>query len=154
MLQARHEGVQAILTGKVALVTGGGTGIGRAISKTLAKKGARIAVASRNPAHLESAKNELKFSESPVMGIPMDIRNKEEVRRGVSQVLGVWERIDILVNNAGVSGLNRIDDEEDGMWYEIVDTNLTGTYLTTNEVLRSMKNHAGGRIIKMGSVLR
>lgn len=153
MLQSRHEGAEAILTGKVALVTGGGTGIGKAISKTLAENGARVAVASRNPAHLQSAKNELKFSDSPVMAIPMDVRNKQEVQKAIARVLGAWERIDILVNNAGVSGLNRIDDEEDKRWYEIVDTNLTGTYLVTREVLRRMKDDAGGRIINIASVL-
>lgn len=134
-------------------MTGGGTGIGKAISKTLAKNGARVAIASRNPSHLESAKSELKSFEYPLLGVRMDIRKKDEVQKGVQQVLQTWGQIDILVNNAGVSGLNRMEDEEDGRWYEILDANLSGAYLVTKEVLKYIKDHTGGRIINISSVL-
>ncbi|HEY3305521.1 MAG TPA: SDR family NAD(P)-dependent oxidoreductase [Candidatus Binatia bacterium] len=135
------------LTGKTALVTGGGTGIGKAISEAMAKNGARVAVASRNPAHLNN------FASGAFLPIEMDIRKKDQVQRGVAKIVETWGPIDILVNNAGVSGLTRIDDADDGRWRDIVETNLTGTYLVTKEVLRSMRKNANGRIINISSVL-
>ncbi|MGH7766151.1 MAG: SDR family NAD(P)-dependent oxidoreductase [Candidatus Binatia bacterium] len=135
------------LTGKTALVTGGGTGIGKAISEAMAKNGARVAVASRNPAHLKIA------ASGALLPVEMDIRKKDQVQKGVAKILDTWGPIDILVNNAGVSGLTPIDDADDGRWRDIVETNLTGTYLVTKEVLRSMKNNANGRIINISSVL-
>jgi len=136
-------------TGKTALVTGGGTGIGKAISEAMAKNGARVAVASRNPAHLNIA----AANSGALLPIEMDIRKKDQVQKGVAKILETWGPIDILVNNAGISGLNRIDDADDNRWRDIVETNLTGTYLVTKEVLRSMKNNANGRIINVSSVL-
>lgn len=153
MLPLRQQGVTAILAGKVALVTGGGTGIGKAISKTLVKNGARVAIASRNPHHLESTTNELKGAGYPPLAVRMDIRKKDEVQTAVAQVLEAWERIDILVNNAGLSGLNPFDDPDDSHWYDILDTNLSGTYLITKAVVKSMKENPGGRIINVASVL-
>jgi ketoreductase len=136
-------------TGKTALVTGGGTGIGRAIAEAMVKNGARVAVSSRNPAHLKSA----AAASGALLPVEMDIRKKEQVQSGVAKILAIWGPIDILVNNAGVSGLNRIDDADDGRWRDIVETNLTGTYLVTKEVLGTMKNNANGRIINISSVL-
>ncbi len=141
------------LTGKVALVTGGGTGIGKAVSQAMAKNGARVAIASRNPSHLKSAAEEAADCSGFLLPIEMDIRRKEQVQRGIARVLEAWGPVDLLVNNAGISGVNRIDDPEDGRWHDIVETNLTGTYLVTKEVLRFMRNHANGRIINVSSVL-
>jgi ketoreductase len=136
-------------TGKTALVTGGGTGIGRAIAEAMVKNGARVAVSSRNPAHLKSA----SARSGALLPVEMDIRKKEQVQRGVATILETWGPIDILVNNAGVSGITRIDDADDERWRDIVETNLTGTYLVTKEVLGTMKNNANGRIINISSVL-
>jgi ketoreductase len=136
-------------TGKIALVTGGGTGIGKAIGDALAKNGARVAVASRNPAHLKGA----AAKGGALLPIEMDIKNKEQVQKGIAQIVEKWGTIDILVNNAGISGLTRMDDADDSRWRDIVETNLTGTYLVTKEVLRSMKNNANGRIVNVSSVL-
>ncbi|MFQ5683397.1 MAG: SDR family NAD(P)-dependent oxidoreductase [Candidatus Binatia bacterium] len=141
------------LTGKVALVTGGGTGIGKAISETLAKNGARVAIASRSPAHLETTVEESKAWGHPVLAIRMDLRKKEEVQRAVATIFKSLGSIHILVNNAGISGLNRIDDENDGRWTDILETNLTGTYLVTREVLKIMGDRSGGRIVNISSVL-
>lgn len=142
-----------VLKGKVAVVTGGGTGIGKAISESLAKNGARVAIASRNPPRLETTAEGFKPPDYPLLAIRMDVRKKEEVQMGVARVIETWGSIDILVNNAGISGLNRIEDQDDSRWYDILETNLSGMYLITKEVLRVMKNHSDGRIINISSVL-
>ncbi len=142
-----------LLAGKVAIVTGGGSGIGKAISENLAKNGARVAVASRNPSHLEAAAELFKRLDRPLLTIQMDVRKKEQAQKAVNRVLAAWGGVDILVNNAGISGLNRMDDPDDSRWHDIINTNLTGTYLITKEVLKVMKDHSDGRIINISSVL-
>jgi ketoreductase len=140
-------------TNKVALITGGGTGIGKAIGVQLAKNGSKVALASRNPAHVESAAAELRALGLAILPLQMDVRNKPDIESGVLNVLRQWGAIHILVNNAGISGLSTIDDPDDTKWYDIVDTNLNGTYRVTKEVLKHMPDQSGGRIINISSVL-
>jgi ketoreductase len=142
-----------MLNGKVAIVTGGGTGIGKAIAVSLCKSGASVAILSRSSAHIEPAAVELTQLGLSALALPMDVRNKADVQRAVAQVASQWGAIHILVNNAGISGLSRIDDEDDGKWHDIIDTNLNGLYLITKEVLKHMPDNAGGRIINISSVL-
>jgi len=142
-----------MLSRKVAIVTGGGTGIGKAIAANLAKKGANVTIMSRNPVHLDSAKAELEKLGLPVLALAMDLRKKEDIERAVSEVAAHWGAIHILVNNAGISGLTPMDDPDDSKWYDIVNTNLNGMFLITKEVLKQIKNHSGGRIINISSVL-
>lgn len=139
------------LAGKLAIVTGGATGIGKAISKALIQNGARVAIASRNPSRFDAA--EVESRGGSLFPVRMDVRSKDEVKAVVGSVAGKWGQVDILVNNAGVSGLTRIDEPDDSRWHDILATNLTGTYLVTREVLRVMKDHAQGRIINISSVL-
>jgi len=142
-----------MVKGRVALVTGGGTGIGKAIGLQLAKNGARVAIASRNRSHLDAASAEFRSLSLPVLPVQMDVRNKKDVQRAVSEVVAEWGEIHILVNNAGISGLITTDDPDDTKWYDILDTNLNGMYLITKEVLQHMPEHQGGRVINVSSVL-
>jgi ketoreductase len=138
---------------KVALVTGGGSGIGKAIALKLAENGAKVAIASRNLAKLEQVAEELKTISLTSLPIAMDVRNKADVERGVDAIGSTWGPVQILVNNAGISGLSMINDPDDGRWYDIIDTNLNGMYLVTKAVLKAMPDHAGGRVINISSVL-
>ena len=147
------ESHKALLEGKVALVSGGGTGIGRAIADQLAKNGAKVAIASRNRDHLKHAATELTELGLMVQPVPMNLRDHADVERAVAQVVGQWGAIHILVNNAGISGLSRMDDDDDSKWYDIVDTNLHGMYRLTKAVLRHIPDQAGGRVINISSVL-
>ena len=142
-----------MVKGRVALVTGGGTGIGKAIGLQLAKNGARVAIASRNHSHLDAASAEFRSLSLLVLPVQMDVRNKKDVQRAVSEVVAEWGEIHILVNNAGISGLITTDDPDDTKWYDILDTNLNGMYLITKEVLQHMPEHQGGRVINVSSVL-
>jgi ketoreductase len=144
-----------ISSAKVAVVTGGGTGIGKAIGLRLGQNGVRVAIASRNPSHLETAAAEFKRAglDGQILSIRMDVRKKDDIRRAITEVTGKWSDIHILVNNAGVSGLSLIDDPDDSRWYDILDTNLNGMYLMTKEALKYMPDNAGGRIINISSVL-
>lgn len=142
-----------MLKQKVALVTGGATGIGRAIAKGLAQNGANVAIASRNLSHLEQTGEELKKLGLTILPLRMDLRNKSDVRQAVATVVSRWGAIHILVNNAGRSGLSTMNDPDDSKWYDIIDTNLNGLFLVTKAVLEKMPDHAGGRIINISSVL-
>jgi ketoreductase len=143
----------ASVTGKIALVTGGGTGIGKAIAAALAQKGAKVAIASRTSAHVEGAAQELQSRGLAVLALRLDVTKKSDIERGLDSLLSQLGPPHILVNNAGISGLSMIDDPDDGQWFDIVNTNLNGLYLVTKAVLRHMPNQAGGRVINISSVL-
>src|SRR5262245_10070213 len=142
-----------MLDGKIALVTGGGTGIGKAIARKLAEKGAKVAIASRSKSHVEQAAEELRKTSLAVMALAMDARKKSSVEAAVDRLLKSWGPPHILVNNAGISGLSMISDPDDSRWYDIIDTNLNGLYLVTKTVLKNMPDQAGGRVINISSVL-
>jgi ketoreductase len=142
-----------MLSDKVALITGGGTGIGKSIAVKLAKIGAKVAIASRSRVHIDAAAAELTNLGLTAIPLQMDTRNKQNVERAVADVASRWGGIHILVNNAGISGLSLIGDPDDTKWYDIVDTNLHGMYLVTKEVLKHMPDQVDGRVINISSVL-
>ena len=141
------------LSARVALVTGGGTGIGKAVAFAMAQNGARVVIASRNEQRLKATANELNQTGYAALPCAMNVNEKASVQDCVARIKDKWGCVDILVNNAGISGMTSADQEEDDLWHAIVDTNLTGTYLVTKEVLRIMASEGSGRIINMSSVL-
>ncbi len=142
----------AILGGKVAVVTGGATGIGRAIALELAKNGARVAIASRSLSRINSTVEELRTAGFVALAVQMDVRKRSEVEAGITAIVSEWGGLHILVNNAGISGLSLMTDPDDTKWFDIVDTNLNGLYLVTKTALRQMVDGAG-RVINISSVL-
>lgn len=140
------------LKDKVAVVTGGGTGIGLAITRALLDEGARVAVGSRSPHHFKEIGEKFQHR-LPVVGRPLDLTVPETIERFVAETAAAMGPIDILINNAGISGQNPIDREGDERWLAVLETNLTGTYRMTKRVLREMKDHHFGRIINLSSVL-
>jgi NAD(P)-dependent dehydrogenase (short-subunit alcohol dehydrogenase family) len=142
-----------VLAKRVALVTGGGTGIGLAIVQAYLREGARVAIASRNPAHLEAGAKATGAGADELMTIQLDVTVRDAVSRAVDSVVAQYGQIDILVNNAGISGRTPIDNFDDKLWCQILETNLTGSYLCSQQVLRVMRPGRDGRIINMSSVL-
>ena len=138
---------------KVALVTGGGTGIGKAIAAQLAKNGVSVAIASRSQSRIATVASELTAAGLAAIAVQMDVRDKAAVQRGVEEIVAKWGALHILVNNAGISGLSSIDDKDDSKWYDIVNTNLHGMYLVSKAVLKHIPDNSGGRIINISSVL-
>src|SRR5437773_2766369 len=152
-LTHRMEQNGVVLKDRVALVTGGGTGIGLAIAQAFLRAGARVAIASRNPSHLTAAVAEAKSAGYDLMSNPMDVTDANAVRSTVETIANRFGRLDILVNNAGISGRTPLDDPDDTRWTAILATNLTGVYLCSKHALRFIKDDEHGRIINMSSVL-
>ena len=140
-----------MLKGRVALVTGGGSGIGRGIALGLADKGVHVAVCGRRADLLDQTVAQIRERGGSAMSMAADVTHRDEVERFVASVVNEWGQIDILVNNAGVSGRTPIDDPDDARWLNILDVNLTGSYLCSKVVLPHMKDP--GRIVNMSSVL-
>ena len=141
------------LQGRVALVTGGSRGIGRAIAVRLAQSGARVGFSYRdNHEAAQDVLGELKGGGAHAMAVAGDTSEAADVERTVNAVLSAFGRIDILVNNAGITRDNlllRMSDEE---WDAVLDTNLKGAYLVTKAALRGMIRQRSGRIINITSV--
>jgi NAD(P)-dependent dehydrogenase (short-subunit alcohol dehydrogenase family) len=142
--------------GRIALVTGGGTGVGKAMSRALSTAGWRVVIAGRRKDVLDKAAAELSAETGgEVTGIAADIGDPVSVRALFDEIEGKFGRLDLLVNNAGRSNssvpLEEISFEE---WSSVVAANLTGAFLCTQQAFRLMKaqNPQGGRIINNGSI--
>jgi NAD(P)-dependent dehydrogenase (short-subunit alcohol dehydrogenase family) len=142
-----------ILQDRVALVTGGSRGIGKAIGRALAAEGAKVALCSRDAEAARRAADEIAPSGGRILGFRADVTDKAEVRELVQTIVSRWGPIHILVNNAGINARLPIESDDDLRWRAVVDSTLLGTYYTSRDVLRHMPNHAGGRIINLSSIL-
>jgi NAD(P)-dependent dehydrogenase (short-subunit alcohol dehydrogenase family) len=141
----------AAVTG-VAVVTGGGSGLGRQIARTLLAAGWQVAVAGRREAELQET---VGASAGSGLAVPADVSVPESVTALFDVVRQRWGRLDLLVNNAGVFGPGGAVDELDlAHWQQIVGVNLTGSFLCAREAVKLMKaqDPRGGRIINNGSI--
>jgi len=141
--------MNAELSGKVALVTGAGRGIGRAIAAGLARAGATVAVNDINPDSCERVAAELAPASA---AFHADVSNKHAVQAMIDGVLERWGRLDILVNNAGVEPHASLLTLDEWDWRRTVDVNLTGPFLCTQSAARVMKDTGGGVIVNIASI--
>ena len=146
----------ASLTGRVALVTGGGRGIGRAIAIELARAGASVAIAARTASELESTLGELNALGVKALAIPIDLADRAEPTRLASDVAARLGQIDVLVNNAGVGSSidpRPVADFSDRTWDLTLATNLTAPYLLCKATLPAMIAKRWGRVINIASIV-
>jgi len=139
------------LEGKKAIVTGGGTGIGKAIALEFASAGADVVVCSRNIQNIEKVRDEITALGRRSLAIPMDVWFKEQVDNMVQKVIDEFGRIDILVNNAGINRPTPVLDLTEDTWNLIFNTNLKGLFLCTQAVARHMVEQKSGKIINISS---
>ena len=140
------------LKDQVAIVTGGGTGIGLGIATEMARAGANIVVASRKMEHLEKAVAQVKSLGRQCLAVPADVRKPEDVDNLVQKTMGEFGRIDVLVNNAGASFRCGVEDMTPNGWDTIVDIILKGTFLCCRSVGKVMIKQQKGNIISISSV--
>lgn len=140
---------------KVAVVTGGGSGIGRAVALALANEGYAVVVAGRRQDALESISDEAARAGLRMLAIPTDVRDQPSVQSLFAKTKAAFGRLDLLFNNAG-AGAPPVPIEEltYDQWKVVVDTNLSGAFLCTQEAVKLMKSQrpSGGRIINNGSI--
>ncbi len=140
---------------KVAIVTGAGTGIGKAVALALLKEGYCVALAGRRAAPLEQAVAESGAAAERALVVPTDVGNPESVRALFSKTKAAFGRLDLLFNNAGMAAPGiPLEDLSYEQWQAVVDVNLTGAFLCTQEAFKIMKaqDPRGGRIINNGSI--
>jgi len=137
---------------KVAIITGGSSGIGRSISLTFANEGAKVVVASRNIANLADVVKEIKLLRRQSLAIATDVSVKQQVENMVDQTVHEFGRIDILVNNAGILRATGIMDTPEEAWDEVMDINLKGVFLCTQAVAKYMIKQQDGKIINISSI--
>ncbi len=140
------------LKGRVAIVTGGGGGIGKATCLTFAREGAHIVIPEVNLANAEAVAAEIAALGRQCSVIETDVSDGRSVRAMVQQTLSTFERIDILVNNAGIFSYTRIDECTEEEWDRMMAVNLKGPFLCSQAVMETMKTQRFGRIINLGSL--
>lgn len=142
---------------QTALVTGGSRGIGKEIALELARNGYRVAINYYNdPAPMvEATLAEIRAAQTPDLGdllsIEADIRSSSQVKTMFDRVIGAFGHLDLLVNNAGVQTWKPLLDVTEEEWDLVIDTNLKGCFLCTQQAARHMKDHGGGCIVNLGS---
>src|SRR5215472_688903 len=140
------------LEGKVAVVTGGGSGIGKGIVRGLAAEGARVVIAGRRVDLLNSTVEEFLASGLTVVAIPTDVTDEAQVSDLFTGTMERFGRVDILVNDAGAVDGGSLDELSAETWDKVIATNLRGPFLCTRSAMRLMKPQGGGRIINIGSI--
>ncbi|WP_196259308.1 SDR family oxidoreductase [Pelagibacterium limicola] len=140
---------------RIVIVTGGGTGIGKAIAGALITEGYRVALFGRRQEVLDAAAQEIDPGGGLTMTEGVDIGDPDAVGRGFAAVVARWGRLDLLVNNAGMSAPSvPLEDIPAGAWHQVVAANLSGAFFCTQAAFRQFKAQTpqGGRIINNGSI--
>jgi len=141
------------LEGKVALVTGGSRGIGRATALGFAEAGADVVVASRKLPDLEKVADEIRGVGRKALPVEAHVGRMDDIGRLAATVVAEFGKIDILVNNAGTNpAMATVLDADERLWDSIMNLNLKGVYFLSQAVARVMKEHGGGKIINVASM--
>ncbi len=141
------------LSQQLAIVTGGGTGIGRAFSEALAAAGVKVVIASRREAMLRTAAEEINatLDAERVFAYAFDIRERGQIESLVNQVIERWQTIDLLVNNSGLAVPETVEAITEDGWNQVMDTNLSGVVQLVRSVLPHMKKNDFGDIVNVSS---
>lgn len=140
------------LKDKVAIVTGGGKGIGRAISLGLAESGARVVLASRSMGELESTADEIKAKGGEALPVQTDLMDTGRIEALAGQTIETYGRVDILVNNAARSFMRALMELREDGYDKIFDVNVKAAFLLSRIAARDMMNHGGGKIVNITTV--
>ncbi len=140
------------LSGRAAVVTGGGRGIGAAVARALAAAGARVVVAARSATEIERIAEELIADGHAALAIPCDVTDPESVGRLAREAEAAVGIVDILVNNAGVASSAKLESLDLAEWNRLLAVNATGTFLCTRALLGGMVANGWGRVINIASV--
>lgn len=138
---------------KVAIVTGGASGIGYEISREFAKEGAKVAIADLNLDGAKKAAQTIEEEGGTAIGVAMNVTDEDQVNAGVDEVVKQLGGVDVLVSNAGIQHIDPIEDLKFADWKKLLAIHVDGAFLTTRACVRHMyKSGKGGSIIYMGSV--
>ena len=140
------------LTGKVALITGASSGIGRASALALAMQGAKVAVCARRLDKLEALAAEIKSRGKEAIAIQMDVTKKIDIDAAVAKTVTTFEKLDIILNNAGVAEFVPFLTMTEEQWDKTLDTNVKGYFLVAQAAVREMVKNKSGRIINIASI--
>jgi NAD(P)-dependent dehydrogenase (short-subunit alcohol dehydrogenase family) len=141
------------LDGQVAVITGAGRGVGRAIALAFAREGAKLALAARSSRELAGAVTEMETVGAQALAVPTDVREEPSVSALMRQALARFEHIDLLVNAAGIATFGPVADTKLEDWDQTLAVNLRGTILCCRAALPAMMSRRRGTIINIGSVV-
>ena len=139
------------LENRIAIVTGAGQGIGRAIALGMAREGAALVIADLNEANAGAVKREIERVGGKASALYTDISNEESVRGMIDHTLNEYGRVDILVNNAGIFPTSSLEEMAEEEWDRVIGTNLIGTFLCSRAVVSHLLTQRSGRIISLTS---
>lgn len=139
------------LDGKVAIVTGSGRGIGRAVAIAFASEGAKVTIAELDLEPAEEVVNEIKSRGGLAIAVPTDVSNRESVKKAVETTIKEFGQVDILVNNAGILRLNMLQKMTEDQWDAVLNTHLKGTFNCTQAVSTHMIERKYGKVINVVS---
>ncbi len=140
------------LAGKAALITGGGTGIGRACALLFAREGARVAVAGRSAEPLRAVVAEIERAGGQALAVTCDVTQAQQVERAVRATVERFGALNVVVNNAGVLALGSVEQTPESEWAHVLGVNLIGTFLVSRAALPELRKAGGGSIVNIGSL--